>query len=74
MNYTYKVLSTDKDFLTAALTQVRVSVWHTQSDRQQLIDYGGSVEGYSESFVKIMGGRYFRQHYVIQSTKIEQEG
>lgn len=69
MNHTYKVLSTDIDFLTAALTRVRVSVWNTQAAQEQLIDYGGPVEGYSESSVKIMGGRYFRKQYEFRAQK-----
>ncbi|WP_258170223.1 MULTISPECIES: hypothetical protein [unclassified Paenibacillus] len=68
---TYRVLQADVEFLVAVLSQVRVSVWQIQADREQLIDYGGSVEGYSESSIKIMGGRYFPTALRIQSTKIE---
>ncbi|PYY29719.1 Uncharacterized protein PIL02S_01919 [Paenibacillus illinoisensis] len=42
MNRTHKVLSTEMDFLTEALSQVRVSVWHVQDDRETLMDYGGT--------------------------------
>jgi len=65
MNYTHKILSTDMDFFTVSLTQVRVSVWHVLGDREHIIDYGGSVEAYSTVSIKIMGKK---------CTKIEQEG
>lgn len=69
MNHTYKLLSTDLDFLTAALTQVRVSVWHVQDDREALMDYGGPIEEYSPLSIKIMGGRYFRNMYEFRVQK-----
>ncbi|MFK0524730.1 hypothetical protein ACINKY_21250 [Paenibacillus illinoisensis] len=69
MNNTYKVLSTDMDFLTAALTQVRVSVWHVQDDREALMDYGGPIEEYSPLSIRIMGGRYFRSMYEFRVQK-----
>ena len=55
-----KYLSTDSEFLTAALTQVRVSVWFVENDKQTLMDYGGKVEGYSPLFIKISGKRFPR--------------
>lgn len=41
MNRTHKVL--EMDFLTEPLSQVRVSVWHVQDDRETLMDYGGTI-------------------------------
>ncbi len=69
MKNTYKKLSTDMDYLTAALTQVRVSVWHVQDDRESLMDYGGPIEEYSPLSIKIMGGRYFRNMYEFRVQK-----
>ncbi|PQP81837.1 hypothetical protein C0Q44_19360 [Paenibacillus sp. PCH8] len=68
---TYRVLQTDMDFLVAAVTQVRVSVWHIFDNCEHIIDYGGPVEGYSESSIKIMGGRYFRKQYEFRAQKKE---
>ncbi|APO46801.1 hypothetical protein BS614_23995 [Paenibacillus xylanexedens] len=59
MNHTYKVLTTNMEFLAAALTRVCVSVWQLQEDRERLIDYGWKI---------------FPTALRIQSTKIEQEG
>lgn len=42
MNRTYKVLSTEMDFLTEDSCQIRVSVWHVQDDRETLMDHGGT--------------------------------
>ena len=42
MNRTHNVRSTELDFLTEALIEVRVSVWHVQDDRETLMDYGGT--------------------------------
>lgn len=60
---TYRVLQTDMDFLAAALTQVRVSVWHVLDDRDHIIDYGGPVEVYCTVSIKIIGKRYFRDTF-----------
>ncbi|MCG7385126.1 hypothetical protein [Paenibacillus sp. ACRRY] len=69
MNNTYKVLTTDMEFFTAAINQVRVSVWHVQDDREALMDYGGPIEEYSPLSIKIMGGRYFRNMYEFRVQK-----
>ena len=69
MNYTYKLLETDMDFFTAALTQVRVSVWQIQDRREVLMDYGGLIEEYSPLSIKIRGGRYFRKMYEFRVQK-----
>lgn len=66
---TYRVLQTDMDFLTAALIQVRVSVWHVLDDRENIIDYGGPVESYTEVSIKIMGKRYFRDKFEFRVQK-----
>jgi len=69
MNYTYKVLATDMDFLTVALNQVRVSVWHVLGDREHIIEYGGPLEEYSPESIKIMGKRYFRNTFEFRAQK-----
>ncbi|PWW37414.1 MULTISPECIES: hypothetical protein [Paenibacillus] len=69
MKNIYKSLITDMDFLAAALSQVRVSVWHVLGDREQLIDYGGPVEEYSPVSIKIMGKRYFRNMFEFRVQK-----
>lgn len=66
---TYRVLQTDMDYLAAALTQVRVSVWHVLDDRENIIDYGGPVESYIEVSIKIMGKRYFRDKFEFRVQK-----
>jgi hypothetical protein len=45
VSVTYKVLVTDSEFLTAALTQTKVSVWYRESRDPigHLMDYGGVV-------------------------------
>lgn len=69
MNHTYRVLKTDIDFLAAALTQVRVSVWHVLDEREDIIDYGGPVDAYSVVSIKIMGKRYFRNTFEFRVQK-----
>lgn len=69
MKHTYKVLSTDMDYLTAALTQVRVSVWYVLVNREHIIDYGGLVEEYSPASIKISGKRYFRDTFEFRAKK-----
>ncbi|ETT31665.1 hypothetical protein C161_26910 [Paenibacillus sp. FSL R5-192] len=66
---TYRVLQTDMDYLTAALIQVRVSVWHVIDDREHIIDYGGPIEAYSTVSIKIMGKRYFRDTFEFRVQK-----
>lgn len=62
MSTTYKVLESDTDFLTAALNQSKVSVWHQYDDYPEgrINDYGGMVEGYHPGMVKI-AGKWFRR-------------
>ncbi|RAI85662.1 hypothetical protein DET54_12117 [Paenibacillus pabuli] len=69
MHHTYRVLSTDMDFLTAALTEVRVSVWHVLDDHEHIIDYGGPVVEYSTVSIKILGERYFRDTFEFRVQK-----
>ncbi|WP_339851191.1 hypothetical protein MKY42_11685 [Paenibacillus sp. FSL W7-1088] len=69
MNNTYRLLKDDMDFFLAALSQVRVSVWHVQEDGQHIIDYGGPVEAFSTVFIKIMGKRYFRNTFEFRTQK-----
>ncbi|OPG98447.1 hypothetical protein B2I21_08845 [Chryseobacterium mucoviscidosis] len=69
MNHTYRLLKDDMDFFAAALSQVRVSVWHVLDDREHIIDYGGPVEAYSAVSIKIMGKRYFRNTFEFRAQK-----
>ncbi|AIQ69516.1 hypothetical protein PGRAT_19160 [Paenibacillus graminis] len=65
LSTTYKVLESDTDFLTAALSQTKVSVWFRPEDDPEghIMDYGGIVEGYSPESVKIAGGRFIRERF-----------
>ncbi|OKP91351.1 hypothetical protein A3848_09595 [Paenibacillus sp. P32E] len=65
MSTTYKVLESDTDFLVAALTQSKVSVWFRPEDDPEghIIDYGGIVEGYSLESIKIADGRFIRERF-----------
>lgn len=69
MNGTYKVLTNDSDFLTAALSQSQVSVWFRLDPDPvgHLMDYGGVVEGYTPETIKIAGGRFFRQRFEFRA-------
>lgn len=69
MNYTYKTLCKDLDFLTAAVTQVRVSVWLVLKDHEVIIDYGGVLGAYSDVSVKIAGNRYFRDKFEFRAER-----
>ncbi|WP_313640341.1 hypothetical protein [Paenibacillus sp.] len=57
MSSTYKVLESDAEFLTAALSQSKVSVWFQQEPDPigHLMDYGGIIEGYTPDSIKLAG-------------------
>ncbi|WP_375103755.1 hypothetical protein ACDZ28_32605 [Paenibacillus sp. RS8] len=65
MNIIYRVLSTDTDFLAAALARSQVSVWYRESPDPigHLMDYGGVVEGYTPESIKINGARFVRNRF-----------
>ncbi|MHA6530165.1 hypothetical protein [Paenibacillus sp. BAC0078] len=69
MNTTYKVLESDTDFLTAALSQSKVSVWYREDPDPigHLMDYGGIVEGYTPESIKINGARFIRQRFEFRA-------
>ncbi|KTD88197.1 hypothetical protein [Paenibacillus etheri] len=69
MSVTYKVLVTDSEFLTAALTQTKVSVWYRESRDPigHLMDYGGVVEGYTPESIKIAGARFVRERFEFRA-------
>ena len=69
MSATYKVLDSDTDFLTAALAQSKVSVWYRKDLEliDQLMDYGGKVEGYTPESIKINGARFLRQQFEFRA-------
>ncbi|MCF7753352.1 hypothetical protein KQ941_02770 [Paenibacillus xylanexedens] len=73
MNYTYRVLKEDIDFFVAAMRQDLVVVWHVLEDQENIIDYGGVVEGYSEVSVKIAGNRFFRDKFEFRIVGSKEE-
>ncbi|MGE7614757.1 hypothetical protein [Paenibacillus sp. NPDC101420] len=75
MSATYKVLESDAEFLTAALTQVRVYVVQIGEDGPDIIvDYGGAIQKYTLEIVKIADTYYKRaaHEFRIHLTKSEQ--
>ncbi|MEK3771082.1 hypothetical protein MKY14_21300 [Paenibacillus sp. FSL R5-0887] len=69
MSATYKVLESDAEFLTAALTQSKVSVWYRETPDPigHLMDYGGLVEGYTPDSIKIAGSRFVRLRFEFRA-------
>ncbi len=65
----YRVLKEDMDFFVAAMRQDRVIVWHVLEDIEHLINYGGTVEGYSPLAVRIMGKRYLEETFEFRIQK-----
>ncbi|MGW9531230.1 hypothetical protein ACWHAM_26705 [Paenibacillus terrae] len=64
MNHTYKVLKSDLERFTAALSQVRVYVVQSLGeDLIDIVDYGGAVEKFSPESVKISGKYYMRGQF-----------
>jgi hypothetical protein len=65
----YKVISTDIEFLAAALAQSKVSVWYRESPDPigHLMDYGGLVEGYTPDSIKIAGARFVRERFEFRA-------
>lgn len=60
----YKVLKTDAEFLTAALSQARVSVFECRGDLAgSIVDYGGAVRKWSRESVKIADAYYRRGEF-----------
>ncbi|MNI80281.1 hypothetical protein D3C73_1368000 [compost metagenome] len=69
MSTTYKVLESDSDFLAAALSQSKVSVWFRPDDdpEARIMDYGGIVEEYFTESIKIAGGRLIRHRFEFRA-------
>lgn len=69
MSDAYKVLKTDLDFLAAALTQSKVSVWYRQEPDPdgQLIDYGGLVEKFTPESIKLSGSFFVRERFEFRA-------
>ncbi|OMC63968.1 hypothetical protein BK125_30640 [Paenibacillus odorifer] len=69
MGSTYKVLESDAEFLTAALTQSKVSVWFRLEPDPigHLMDYGGIVEGYTPDSIKIGGAHFVRGRFEFRA-------
>ncbi|MDN4078217.1 hypothetical protein QYF52_09740 [Paenibacillus polymyxa] len=64
MNHTYKVLKSDIELFTAALSQVRVYVVQSLGeDFKSVVDYGGTIEKFSPDSVKIAGAYYIRNQF-----------
>ncbi|ASA20968.1 hypothetical protein [Paenibacillus donghaensis] len=69
MSTTYKVLESDTDFLTAALTQSKVSVWYREEPDPEghLMGYGGIVEGYTPDSIQIAGAHFVRERFEFRA-------
>ncbi|MFD2411987.1 hypothetical protein [Paenibacillus rhizoplanae] len=69
MSTTYKVLESDTDFLIAALSQSKVSVWYSEEPDPigNLMDYGGIVEGDTPDSIKIVGARFIRERFEFRA-------
>ncbi|MEK3787534.1 hypothetical protein [Paenibacillus sp. FSL K6-1230] len=68
MSHTYRVLTTDDDFLVAALSQCKVYVVKTLNDQMmEIIEYGGHVEKYTPESIKIDGSYFFRDQYEFRT-------
>lgn len=65
MNIKYKVLHSDTDFLVAALSQSKVSVWFRidPDPTGQLMDYGGIVEKFTPDSIKLSGAYFVRERF-----------
>ncbi|MEK5397437.1 hypothetical protein [Paenibacillus sp. FSL K6-2859] len=65
MSTTYKVLKSNTDFLPAALSQIKVSVWYREEPDPigHLMDYGGIVEGYTPDYIKLAGAHFVRGQF-----------
>ncbi|ETT55822.1 MULTISPECIES: hypothetical protein [Paenibacillus] len=69
MSVTYKVLVTDSEFLAAALSQSKVSVWFRLEPDPigHLMDYGGIVEGYTPDSIKLAGAHFVRERFEFRA-------
>ncbi|MHB0944555.1 hypothetical protein ACYCSU_23695 [Paenibacillus sp. ALE1] len=64
MNHTYKVLKSDIELFSAALSQVKVYVVQSLGeDFISVVDYGGTIEKFSPDSVKIAGAYYIRNQF-----------
>ncbi|QSF47802.1 hypothetical protein JRJ22_15070 [Paenibacillus tianjinensis] len=64
MSNAYKVLKTDAEFLAAALSQKRVTIFETCGDLAGcIVDYGGPVRKWSRESVKIADAYYLRGEF-----------
>ncbi|MNN74084.1 hypothetical protein D3C81_1902480 [compost metagenome] len=64
MKNTYKVLKSDIDFLAAALSQARVTVFELRGDLAGcIVDYGGPVQKWSPESIKISEAYYRRGEF-----------
>ncbi|MNI96323.1 hypothetical protein D3C73_1547430 [compost metagenome] len=60
----YKVLKTDLEFLAAALSQARVTVFELRGDLAGcIVDYGGPVQKWSPESIKIADAYYRRGEF-----------
>lgn len=68
MSHTYRVLTTDDDFLVAALSQCKVYVVKPLDDQMmEIIEYGGHVEKYTPESIRIAGAYYLRNQYEFRT-------
>lgn len=60
----YKVLKTDTEFLAAALSQARVTIFERRGDLSGcIVDYGGQVVKWSPVSIKIADAYYMRGEF-----------
>ncbi|ODA07621.1 MULTISPECIES: hypothetical protein [Paenibacillus] len=68
MNHTYKVLKSDIELLTAALSQVRVYVVQPLGENLiDIVDYGGTVEKITPESIKIDGSYFLRSQFEFRT-------
>jgi hypothetical protein len=69
LSATYKVLESDAEFLTAALSQSKVSVrFRLEPDPiGHLMDYDGIVEGYTPDYINLGGSRFIRGSFEFRA-------
>ncbi|MEK5318181.1 hypothetical protein NSS94_02705 [Paenibacillus sp. FSL L8-0644] len=68
MNHTYKVLKSDIELFTAALSQVRVYVVQPLGENLiDIVDYGGTVEKITPESIKIDGSYFLRNQFEFRT-------
>lgn len=64
----HRVLTTNIDFFTAAISQAKVYVVRSLGEHMtEIVDYGGKVEKYTPESIKINGSYFFRNQYEFRT-------